>query len=186
MNNAWFTSDFHFDHKNICGYSNRPFPAVEVMNTAIIDNINAKVARKDVLYFLGDFSFNHKRIREFRERINCVYIRFIYGNHDDNIRNNAENRRLFEWCKDYEEIKVGEQVIILHHYAYQVWNKQKYGSINLFGHSHGNLPDNPNLLSMDVGVDPNNFQPLSFEDVREAMSQKVWKAVDDHVPKYGQ
>ena len=177
MENVWFSSDFHLDHKNICKYSNRPFPNVEVMNDAIIKNINDKVSRQDRLYFLGDFCFNPKRIKEFRERINCSCIRFIYGNHDDNIRNNAENRRLFEWCKDYEEIKVGQQVIILHHYAYRTWNKQKYLSWSCHGHSHGSLPDDPNLLSMDVGVDCNNYFPFSFDDIQQRMKLKTYKKV---------
>lgn len=184
MNNVWFTSDFHFDHKNICKYSNRPFPNVEVMNDAILKNINDKVGRQDRLYFLGDFCFNPKRIKEFRERINCSNFYFIYGNHDQSIRHNAENRRLFIWCKELEEIKVGEQSITLCHYAMRVWNKSHYGAYQLYGHSHGSLPDDPNALAMDVGVDPNNFQPLSFDDIREAMSKKVWRAVDDHVPNY--
>lgn len=183
MTNVWFTSDFHFDHKNICKYSNRPFNSVEEMNTAIIDNLNAKVGRSDRLYFLGDFCFNPKRIKEFRERINCVNLYLIYGNHDQSIECNSENRRLFVWCKNLEEIKVGEQSITLCHYAMRVWNKSHYKSIMLYGHSHGSLPDDPHALSMDVGVDPNNFQPLSFDDVREKMSKKVWKKVDAHEPR---
>lgn len=58
-----------------------------------------------------------------------------------------------------------------------VW---KDGSWHLYGHSHGNLPDDPNSLSFDVGVDTNNFKPYSLKDVERIMAGKTFKPIDHH------
>ncbi len=37
-------------------------------------------------------------------------------------------------------------------------------------------------LSMDVGVDANNFTPLNMDDIAAKMEQKQYKPVDHHKP----
>ncbi len=55
------------------------------------------------------------------------------------------------------------------------------GRVMLTGNSHGSLADDPNALRLDVGVDAGwNYAPVSFEEIRERMSQKTWKAIDHH------
>ena len=54
----------------------------------------------------------------------------------------------------------------------RVWNKSGHGRWQLFGHSHGNLPDDPKSLSIDVGVDCHGYHPISFEKVRSLMAKK--------------
>jgi calcineurin-like phosphoesterase family protein len=100
MNNnqkIFFSSDIHFGHKNICkGVSTwedksgcRDFDSVEKMNETIINNINEKVGKDDILYFLGDWSFgNIANIWNFRKRIYCRNIEFTIGNHDQAIEEN--------------------------------------------------------------------------------------------------
>jgi len=53
----------------------------------------------------------------------------------------------------------------------RVWNKSFHGSWQLFGHSHGLLPD-IGLMQMDVGVDSNNYAPISINMVTEIMEAK--------------
>lgn len=36
-----------------------------------------------------------------------------------------------------------------------------------------NLPDDPTSLSMDIGVDANNFTPISFDQIKEIMDKKM-------------
>jgi calcineurin-like phosphoesterase family protein len=50
----------------------------------------------------------------------------------------------------------------------------------IYGHSHSSLPDDPNALSFDVGVDCHDFKPLSFEQVKMIISRKTWKPTDHH------
>jgi calcineurin-like phosphoesterase family protein len=94
----WFSSDFHWAHKNICkGVSEwpdkdincRPFENIGDMNNAIATGINKYVKEDDVLYFLGDFCFDGIfNVWNCRRKINCKNIIFIMGNHDGHIRNN--------------------------------------------------------------------------------------------------
>ena len=105
-------------------------------------------------------------------------ICLIAGNHESSARDCASD---FEWIKDYYELTVddqdahnGKRFIVLFHYAMRVWNASHYGTWHLYGHSHGDLPDDPNSLSIDVGVDIHNFYPLSYEDVKKIMSLKTW------------
>jgi len=73
-----------------------------------------------------------------------------------------------------------KQLIILCHYPFLTWNKSHYGSWNLHGHCHGTLPDDPNSLRLDVGVDVHNFSPISFDEVSTIMSTKNFKPIDHH------
>lgn len=97
-NNIWFTSDTHYQHKNLClGVSEwddkekscRKFQILEEMNELIVKNINDNVKENDTLYHLGDWSFGGiENIWEFRKRINCKNIHLIFGNHDHHIIGN--------------------------------------------------------------------------------------------------
>ena len=51
----WFTSDTHFGHERVLGFTNRPFDNIHEMNNAYVENINKKVKQEDELYILGDF-----------------------------------------------------------------------------------------------------------------------------------
>lgn len=96
--NVWFTSDTHYNHKNICrGISTwanketttRDFLTLEKMNHAMINSINSFVMPDDILYHLGDWSFGGiESIWQFRQRINCKNIHLILGNHDEHIKKN--------------------------------------------------------------------------------------------------
>lgn len=95
----WFTSDWHFGHKNICyGTSDWPdketncrkFDTLEEMNRAIIDGVNMYVKQDDDLYFLGDLSFGGiQNIWNCYKQIICKSITCIAGNHDQHIIKNA-------------------------------------------------------------------------------------------------
>lgn len=166
----FFTSDTHFNHKNICrGVSSwadktgtRDFINLEQMNNILISNINAIVSKNDTLYHLGDFAFgDHSLIPNFRERINCDHIILIRGNHDDHI---FDFKNCFEKIYDYYELRIGRKQLNLFHYPMFSWNNIRRGAIHLYGHEHGHIP-NAIPGSMDVGVDTNNYRPYSLEEV---------------------
>jgi len=73
------------------------------------------------------------------------------------------------------------QKVVLFHYAMVVWNACHYGSWQLYGHSHGTLTDNPNTRAFDVGVDCNNYRPISFEEVAQRMEKYKHAPVDHHI-----
>jgi len=181
--NQYFFSDPHFNHANIIKYCNRPFSSVEEMNTVIIDNINAVVGPGDILWCLGDWVFGRNKAenaKKFLERITCGTVNLIWGNHDKK----RDMRGLFNQEHDMYTVRVqdrGEkQSIVLCHYAMRIWNKSHHGVWHLYGHSHGTLPDDPNSMSFDVGVDCHDYKPLSFDDIKKIMSQKQFQPIDHH------
>ena len=173
---TWFTSDTHFGHKNIIKYSNRPFETKEEMDFKMIENWNKRVGRADTVYHLGDFCFMDEQSgQSILNRLNGKK-HLIIGNHD------KAGTRLQGWesISHYKEVSIDGQFIILCHYAMRVWNKSHHGSWMLYGHSHGSLPDDPNALSFDVGVDCHNYQPINMDEIRRIMKKKTWKPIDHH------
>lgn len=189
MSASWFTSDTHFGHANIIRHCSRPFESVEAMDQAIIDRINERVRPNDTLYHLGDFAFRGASPAEYRARIRCKNIVLIVGNHDPvkpNGTARAEFASLFASIHTLLRINPRHEgrtrQIVLCHYAMRVWDMSHHGAWHLYGHSHGSLPDDPHALSMDVGVDANNFTPLSLDEIAQAMERKQYKPVDHHRP----
>ena len=176
---TWFTADTHFGHKNIIKFTNRPFSSVEEMDEALISNWNARVKPGDDVYQLGDFALNGTtRCREIIKRLRGN-IHLIRGNHEKSADACADE---FVWVKDYHELLMddpdghqGKQPVVLLHYAMRVWNASHHGSFHLYGHSHGTLPDDPNMRSIDVGVDVHEYAPISYERVKSLMAKKQWK-----------
>lgn len=178
MENIWFTSDHHFGHKNIIRFCERPFESVEAMNEELIKRWNERVQPNDRVYHLGDVALcSSEKLESILDRLNGK-IFLIKGNHEGTAQSRPHR---FEWIKDYFELSIKDetipsrkQKIILCHYAMRTWNGGHRGTFQLYGHSHGTLPDDPNLLAIDVGVDCHDFYPISYEEVKAIMSQKTW------------
>lgn len=166
----YFTADTHFDHDNIRKYCNRPFSTVAEMNETIIKNWNAVVKPKDIVYHLGDFAFIKTEAR-FLELFMSLRgtIRFVKGNHD---KTTAKYSHYFdEWHEGLVDLTIDKQPVTLCHYAMRVWNKKHYDAWHLYGHSHGELDEGYDL-SFDVGVDAQQFTPVSLEQVAQKMQLK--------------
>lgn len=183
--NTFFTSDQHYGHKNICRFAKRPFESVEEMDEELIKNHNDTVRPEDVVWFLGDFAFDHpKRIKTILRRLNGQK-NLILGNHDKQFRKQQDQfigSGLLNNIYYYKEIVVEKQSIILFHYGMRVWNRIHHGSWLLYGHSHGSLP--PHNKSVDVGVDDINisteYRPYSFEEIKWFMQRQETLQVDHH------
>lgn len=160
----WFTADTHFGHFNIVKYCNRPFKTLGEMDETMIRNWNEKVGNNDIVYHLGDFCL--KEPDKYLERLNGI-IYFIRGSHDKKIK-------VCSKIKEISEIKIlnipNNNVIVLCHYAMRTWARSHYNTWQLYGHSHGRLE--PQGKQMDVGVDCNNFFPVSFKEVENVMSKR--------------
>jgi calcineurin-like phosphoesterase family protein len=171
MADVWFTSDFHLGHFNIIRYCNRPFANTQEMDDVITDRVNACVKPNDVLYFIGDFCLGRaEQVTAYRKRLACKTIHFIEGNHDKTTR---QRQSLFASWSSLSGVNVSQQKIVLCHYAMRVWPHHAQGAWQLYGHSHGNLPDEPLALSLDVGVDTHDFRPWHFEEIQSVMKAKA-------------
>jgi len=163
---TWFTADWHMGHHNIIKYANRhPFSDVFVMGEKILTYYNQRVSDNDRVFFLGDLAFN-PLIAEHTLKHMKGKIHFIMGNHDYRSRKEIEKH-----CKSVNNlltIEIEGQKIVLCHYAMRVWDQSHHGSWQLYAHSHGKLP--PQERQWDVGVDNNNYSPVSFDKIREIIT----------------
>jgi len=157
----FFTSDEHFHHFNCLNYSNRPFNSIEEHDEKLIKNHNEIVKKGDIVVHGGDFTLikNKKRVGEYIKKLNGDHI-FIRGSHD-------------YWLKNAPQIwekKIEDYYIVVCHYCMRVWPRSHYNSVLLYGHSHGEL--DPIGKSWDIGVDNNNYYPLSFNQIKEIMANR--------------
>lgn len=174
---TWLTADLHLDHANIIKYVKRPFSNVHEMNLEIILRWNKVISYDDNVYVLGDLTLAHSinRWKNFLWQLNGK-IHLVRGNHDSKnvlkkLQNSPEITQKLLWVKDYHELIIQDQLIVLCHYAMRVWNKSHHGSLHCYGHSHGKLPEDK-LRSMDVGVDTNNFYPYNYTEIKQKLLAK--------------
>ncbi len=174
MNN-FFTSDTHFGHSNIIKYCNRPFRNVAEMNATIIKNHNLRVKKEDTVFFLGDFCFRNSpggkegegtlhKAEHYIRKLNGRFV-FIKGNHDKNNSLKTPIERIV--------IKYGGKRICMVHNPIHADSNYE---LNLVGHVHDKWlvrPLGENSIMYNVGVDVNNFRPISFEEINKAVSK--WK-----------
>lgn len=178
---VYFTSDTHFNHTNIISYCQRPFKNVDEMNERIIANWNEVVSEDDIIFHLGDFCLGGAaEWTRLLDRLNGkIYL--IMGNHDrKNIRQGFMDR--FEHVAMQMHIEVGKQRIYLNHYPFLCFEGGYKNVWQLFGHVHTRKTntgiDAGRLQYLyptqyDVGVDNNNFAPVSFEQVKRIIGKQV-------------
>lgn len=185
MSTIWFTADNHFFHARIIEYCDRPYRSVEEMNADLVARWNDRVAPGDRVYHLGDIAMYQRGQEEpLLDLVNQLHgqIHLIRGNHDRDkaVRLYRQLKNIVQ-IQDYLRIKVGGGRIVLCHYALRVWHGSHRGAWHLYGHSHGTLSTNYDSLSFDVGVDVQDYRPISFEEVEALMeSEHRFVAVDHH------
>lgn len=172
----FFTSDTHFSHKNVLEYCKRPFTTVQDHDWTLVKNWNEKVPKDGIVFHLGDFGFGSiGYMTRIVSSLNGT-IYFIRGNHDRKFKGS-----LLQYVKcdlPYAEISIpikgeknGKRMIVLCHYAFDVWNKSHYGSWHLHGHSHGALKTK-RRNRMDVGVDANKYSPISYREIERIFEKE--------------
>jgi calcineurin-like phosphoesterase family protein len=177
---VWFTSDLHFWHKNICKYCNRPYETIEEMNQGIIDNWNSIVKEDDTVFVLGDLGFcGIEKLRPLMSQLKGRII-LIQGNHDsdyvistlyhEKIINNFDRLMSITIIGDEE---CPNQELTLCHFPMIDWYNKEKGSWMIHGHQH-QLPKTPSCSAAhyDVGVDKNNWTPISFEQLKIKITQQ--------------
>ena len=131
------------------------------MDAEIIRRHNEMVGPKDVVIHAGDFTLSKKPFAEnYIRQLNGTHI-FLKGSHDYWLKKSAT----VIWEKEIEGFYV-----VACHFAMRVWPRSHYNSWQLYGHSHGKLP--PIGKQWDIGVDNNDFYPVSFNKVHEIMQNR--------------
>lgn len=171
---VFFSSDHHFNHKNIrqfCPHT-RKGETVERMNEMMIQAHNDRVSPKDTVHFIGDFSFGsaEETLAILRQMNGQKHI--TLGNHDKVIRSDAKIQAQFSSVAEYRSISVDKQRIILCHFPMARWDAMHYGAFHFHGHTHGDYKGEGKI--MDVGIDTRpagDMAPWSWEELRDIMNK---------------
>lgn len=181
----FFTSDNHFHHNSIIGYCKRPFDDIDAMDSSMIEQWNQIVAKDDDIIIAGDFIFsgNTEVVSKTINSLNGVKW-LVYGNHD--YRNKHGRKVIVDMfdgrCFDSMNIKVidaslsdGYAKFYINHYPCEYWEG---GTMHLHGHVHSGPLSNASEkckfhpMKYDVGVDNNNYKPISYEDLKIVITKQ--------------
>jgi len=181
----FFTSDTHFLHENIIKYCKRPFKSIEENDAELIRRWNEKVPEDGIVFHLGDVAFGDPdKVDEILKQLNGkIYL--VIGNHDWRRIVNQHKWR-FELMTQQINMKIGKRHVILNHYpmlAYAGAWRGVDASYQLFGHVHTSPYTDEGLdqqrmkylftTQYDVGVDNNNFTPVSWKEVDQIINNQM-------------
>jgi calcineurin-like phosphoesterase family protein len=189
----WFTSDTHFYHGNIIEYTGRPFHDVWEMNESLISNWNERVRNEDIIFHLGDFAHcGSEKLKDLLERLKGrKYL--ILGNHDWRTFKTGHSQR-FEGIYQQMCIKIDGRRVYLNHFPFLcftgTFKSFEESTFQLFGHVHSGprnvkALDNPRLINLfptqyDVGVDNNEFAPVSWKEVNKIITSQYEESIRAH------
>lgn len=137
MPKKFYISDWHYGHKNIMHFDNRPFLTVQEMNETLVNNWNSVVSKEDTVYVLGDmFWCKPKDAIPVLKSLNGRKV-LIKGNHDD--CGNSEFVKQFVKVVDYLEVIDEDKKVVLCHYPIVCFKNHFYGWYHLYGHVHNSF-----------------------------------------------
>jgi calcineurin-like phosphoesterase family protein len=159
----YFTSDTHFGDARVLRIDRRPFANMVEHDAALIKTWNDTIGPDDEVWHLGDVMSS--RSTEDAE----LLLSRLNGRKHLAIGNNdpVPVTQAAAWAsvQHYAEIRLGDQLLVLCHYAFRTWNQMSKKSINLHGHSHGRLKPVPRQF--DVGVDARRLRPVTLEELTQ-------------------
>ena len=168
----YYTADLHLGHENVIRHCGRPFTDAEEMDAALVRNWNNRIHRNDTVYILGDIC-HHMEVDAVNEIISKLNGKkyLISGNHDKKY-----DSALFVEARDFMTVSLNGEYFALMHYPMLSWPKKNSGSYQLHGHIHARMDYNEKnraegIRRYDVGVDANNFYPISVKQILEFFSQ---------------
>ena len=179
---VYFTADPHFGHANILKMCNRPYSNIDEMNFDMIQKWNRKIKNNDTIYVLGDMFFRCENTEYILSQLNGHKHLFV-GNHDGSWMTKVDASKYFESINKLDEISIGPCGATLCHYPLVTWKHQKK-TYMIHGHIHNDtesdywhlLCSNPRILN--AGVDINNFEPVTLEELirnnEEFKKKHIW------------
>jgi len=136
------------------------------MNDVLIVNWNSIIGKDDIVFHLGDFAFcGVTKAREIKEQLNGKIV-LIKGNHDYD-----STCKLFDDVYQQLHINIEDKSIYLNHFPFASFPNNCY---QLFGHIHLCKGENVNKYNLnsrqyDVGVDNNNYRPVSWIEIKNKL-----------------
>lgn len=176
----FFTSDPHYGHENILKYCHRPFSSIEEHDEELIRLWNETVPEDGIVFILGDIGFcSETYLKTILNRLNGK-IFWIIGNHDwRRITPGIMNR--FECITQQMVITVDNKLVYLNHFPFLCYpDSDRHPVYQFFGHVHsGPLSGSSDISRLvhlnkrqyDVGVDNNEYKPISFQDIMKKIGE---------------
>jgi len=147
------------------------------MDEELVRRWNEVVELDDAVYHLGDFTLGSNAAKYTKQLNGHINFLGTWWHHD--------RRWLFStipmWSASGEEVNVMKSIyvgkftvnqIVLCHYPFAIWDRKHHGAWHLHGHSHGRYKGDGFIY--DVGVDNNDFYPVSIDEIRVVMEKKGW------------
>lgn len=170
----FFTGDQHYFHKNIIlpTYCNRPYRSESQMRQDITHRHNVAVSPKDEVYHMGDFAMcgtaQWEKVAGIVSKLNGIH-HLILGNHDylkpfTYIRAGFTSVHTSFWI-DID----GVRYVMVHDPS--VYCMMPGNCVLLCGHVHTLFKTIKDERILNVGVDVNDFNPLSFDQVKEVIAE---------------
>lgn len=186
----FFTSDHHFDHKNIMLYCplRQQWDSVEKMNQGLIDNWNKTVGVDDEVYYLGDFTLR-RNIAQNKDLFNSLNGKkyMVKGNHDLSRHKlekvgwiNIPTGTVLELVHSDPTWEVNGinsgKAVICHNPGFAMKDYYPEGfDFVLHGHVHEawRLTYIHTCVYYNVGVDVNDYTPISADEVLDLCLRKT-------------
>lgn len=165
----FFTADWHLFHPAIINFCKRPFKNEDAMRAALIRNCNEVVGPGDVVYHIGDFAMLRRdqisKIGPVLDKLNGTHI-LVLGNHDEGKPFTYER---LGFLTVHTALIYNSDVILRHDPAACVVQADK---LWLVGHVHNLFKCvNAPIRCYNVGVDVNNFYPVTLEQIYNELKQ---------------
>ena len=202
----YFTSDWHIGHEAVLEFSKRPFSSVKSMSEGLISRYNATVPPEGTCFFLGDMGLcTADALSEVLKQLNGIKV-CILGNHD---RGAVAMKQLgFDLVLSGASLFIGNELVTLTHcpltgivrentegmrgaqegeawhgeYRHAKFSTVDQGQFHLHGHIHSpNRGKSTKILGrqFDVGVDANNYTPVSLSQIESWIAHTKREEADD-------
>ena len=186
--NTWFTSDWHINHTNVIGYSNRPFHNAAHMLDELVERHNALVKPGDIVIDVGDFSLDSRVVETSLKRLHGKRT-LVCGNHD---RCHRCHRGSAGWVRKYLafgfgevhqklDMDIGGVSVLIEHMPYMEdgrhglkyaeYRPKNEGRWQLHGHVHELWKEKGRMIN--VGVDVRDYRPMPIDEVAAIISRGV-------------
>lgn len=190
---VWFLSDSHFGHKNVLKHCPKraevggfDIEDVKAHDKWLIDIWNKTIAKKDIVYILGDFAFSSPDIikKELMPKLNGQKY-LILGNHDKSSQHLqgyftqiTQMKEVVFKKKNFPFIEEENFRVFMCHYPMVTWPGKHHGVVNAHGHCHSHIDEfneESTDLRVDVGIDGTlaDFKPISLEELYRYFKKKT-------------
>lgn len=169
----FFTADTHFFHQKLLyayHFCKRDFFLIEEMHRAIIKQWNQVVTNQDIVYHLGDIAViaakrsEYQWVLELLKQLNGQIV-FLKGNHDTRAFFKFLSQNNYQLTNQQPKFKFHDVGVLLKRNGHQLFLThyplmlgKTHNSVNLHGHIHHTMINNPN--NINVGLDSVEAQYL--------------------------